>query len=45
MHNIYKKNCSLIESIFPPASSVDLKYGDSSVHVTMVPNPSHLEVK
>ena len=26
------------------AASTDLKYGGKSVHVTMVPNPSHLEV-
>ena len=25
-------------------ATVDLKYGEDSVHVTMVPNPSHLEV-
>ncbi|CAD5119147.1 DgyrCDS7785 [Dimorphilus gyrociliatus] len=24
-------------------SSIDLKYGDSSIHCSMVPNPSHLE--
>ena len=26
------------------AASTDLKYSGKSVHVTMVPNPSHLEV-
>ena len=26
------------------ASSCDVQYGDSSIHLTMVPNPSHLEV-
>jgi len=27
-----------------PASSVELEYGGRQVHVTMLPNPSHLEV-
>lgn len=26
------------------ASSCDVQYEDSSIHLTMVPNPSHLEV-
>lgn len=29
---------------FVLAASVDLKYPDGLVHVTMIPNPSHLEV-
>ncbi len=31
--------------LYLPASHVDLEYSDKMVHVTMVPNPSHLEVR
>ena len=33
----------LSKSFYFPASSTDLKYNEKDIHITMVPNPSHLE--
>lgn len=35
--------CAMLFSLLFIASSVDLTYGGKALHVTMLPNPSHLE--